>query len=207
MGISYFLGSLPFGWLLGRLAGQDIRRAGSRNIGATNVLRLCGWRYGIAALLLDAAKGAAAALLVAKTWLPSAGGPLPSADWLPPALCGAMAVLGHTFPIWFWFKGGKGVATGAGVVGVLMPWPLAAGLAVFLAVAAFTRYISLGSMSGAAAIALTATLLAAWAPTDAHAVPWPLAIFAWLLAVLIVWLHRANIDRLRRGTESRFGKN
>ena len=115
--LSYLAGSIPFGWILGKMAGVDVRQGGSGNIGATNVLRLCGWRYGVPALLLDAGKG-----VLAASTLASLCPPRPFGDWsdgFAPLACGIMAILGHIFPVWFRFKGGKAVATSAGVMGVL----------------------------------------------------------------------------------------
>ena len=201
LGLSYLCGSIPFGLLLGLLAGVDIRKGGSGNIGATNTLRLCGWRFGVPALLLDAAKGVAAVLVFGAWWQERL---YHGSHWSQPALCGVVAIFGHTFPVWLRFKGGRGVATAAGVLGALMPWALAAGLAIFTLVVARTRYISLGSMTGALALALAATGLALWAPWlrgDPGA--WPLAIFAWGVAGLVFLLHRPNIRRLRAGTENR----
>jgi glycerol-3-phosphate acyltransferase PlsY len=186
---SYLAGSLPFGLLLGRLAGRDIRRHGSGNIGATNVWRVCGWRWGLPAFLLDALKGAAPVLLLA----PWAAGGEASAAW-PAIGCAACAVAGHNFPVWLKFKGGKGVATSLGAMAALMPLPSLVAFAVFAAVVAWKRYISLGSIAGAATFALAAAAVA----------PPPLVACALALSALLILRHRANIARLRAGTEPRF---
>ncbi len=197
---SYLIGSIPFGWILGRIAGRDIRQSGSGNIGATNLYRLCGARYGVPALLLDAAKGVVPVLCFAP---PMAGWPATAAaaasPW-PEVLCGLAAVLGHTFPIWFRFRGGKGVATGAGVLGALFPCPLLLALAVFAGLLAWKRYVSLGSVSAALALALAATALSP-APFGADA---PRVGFAWLVAALVWGRHRGNLRRLWRGEEPPF---
>ena len=181
----YVLGSIPFGLLLTRIAGMgDIRTIGSGNIGATNVLRTGNKGLAAATLLLDGAKGAAAALLAARYGNPEAG-----------LLAGFAAVIGHDFPVWLRFKGGKGVATTLGVIlGAAFPAGLAA-CATWLAVAALFRYSSLAAL---AALAL--------APVYAYfLVGLPAAGLALALAVLGFVRHRANIQRLVAGTESRIG--
>jgi acyl phosphate:glycerol-3-phosphate acyltransferase len=192
--IGYLAGSIPFGLLLGFLAGKDIRQHGSGNIGATNVLRVCGPGWGIPALLLDILKGLAPVLWIA---------PLLEADLLIRVLTGIAAIMGHTFPVWLRFRGGKGVATSAGVVGALLPIPFAVALGVFILTVALSRYISLGSML--ASVALVAAHLAlAEAPFSSRTLP--LTGMALLLCVLVILRHRANIVRLRNGTENRFGQ-
>ena len=180
----YLLGSIPFGLILTRLTGGgDLRAIGSGNIGATNVLRT--GRKGLAAatLLLDMAKGCVA------VWL---AGNLPGGD---PAVGGVAAVLGHCFPVWLKFKGGKGVATLMGVA-LGLAWPIgAAYAAVWLGVLAVSRVSSLSGMSAA-----VAAPVAAYAAGFADYVP-ALA----MLALLVLWLHRANIARLRAGTEPKVG--
>jgi glycerol-3-phosphate acyltransferase PlsY len=182
--IAYLLGSIPFGYLIvRRKVGDDIRHSGSGGTGATNVSRRAGKAAGIFTLLLDALKGSAA-VLIAKT----VGGE----DWVIAAA--AIAVLvGHIFPVWLGFRGGKGVATGAGVFLVLAPVAVLCAGVIFLAIVFSTRYVSLGSMLGAAAIPLFVWLL-----SDSR----PLLIAAVLGALLIVFAHRGNIARLARGTES-----
>ncbi|MGB8274834.1 MAG: glycerol-3-phosphate 1-O-acyltransferase PlsY [Alphaproteobacteria bacterium] len=181
----YALGSIPFGWIVTRLAGLgDIRAIGSGNIGATNVLRT--GRKGLAALTLalDGAKGAAAVLLAAH---------------LAPATAmaaGLGALLGHMFPVWLGFKGGKGVATALGVLAALA-WPVAAvAVGVWLIVALGFRYSSLGALA-----AIVASPFAAWALAC-----WQLALFVAVVGLLVAARHRANIVRLIAGTEPRIGE-
>jgi len=192
--LSYLLGAVPFGLLLGLWAGKDVRREGSGNIGATNVLRTCGAGWGIAALVLDLLKGLVPALLAG--WLAPAG-PI----W--PVLAGLAAVLGHCYPIYLRFAGGKGVATTAGVLLAIMPLPLLVALGVFVLVVALTRYVSLGSMTAAAAL-LIARLLLAEAPWSRAELP--ATLFAAAALILVLARHRDNIRRLLAGTESRFGR-
>jgi glycerol-3-phosphate acyltransferase PlsY len=162
--------------------GADIRQTGSGGTGATNVSRRAGKVAGVVTLLLDAAKGSAAVLLAELT----------HSDWVIAAA--AIAVLvGHIFPVWLGFRGGKGVATGAGVFLVLAPVALLCAGVLFLAIVFFTRYVSLGSMVAAAAIPLFVWLL-----NDSR----PLLFAAVLGALLIVFAHRGNIGRLAHGTES-----
>ena len=186
--LGYLLGSIPFGLVLTRLAGLgDVRAIGSGNIGATNVLRT--GRKGLAAatLLLDAAKGAAAVLLAGALW--------PDMAQLPP-LAGLSAFLGHLYPVWLRFRGGKGVATLIGVVAALL-WPAAlAAAAVWVSALLLTRYSSVGGMAAAVSAPVAATAMGRFDMT---------LLFAGL-ALLVLWRHRANIGRLRRGSEPRIGK-
>ena len=181
--VAYLIGSIPFGYLIVRgKIGADIRQTGSGGTGATNVSRRAGKVAGVVTLLLDAAKGSAAVLLAELT----------HSDWVIAAA--AIAVLvGHIFPVWLGFRGGKGVATGAGVFLVLAPVALLCAGVLFLAIVFFTRYVSLGSMVAAAAIPLFVWLL-----NDSR----PLLFAAVLGALLIVFAHRGNIGRLAHGTES-----
>ena len=187
--IGYGLGSIPFGLILTRLAGLgDVRNIGSGNIGATNVLRT--GRKGLAAatLILDAVKGAAAVLVARLLW--------PDMTQLAP-LAGLFAFLGHLFPVWLKFKGGKGVATLIGVVAALL-WPAALAVALVWILTFFlTRYSSVGGMAAAVAAPVAAFLLGR---PD-------LAILFAGLALLVLWKHRANIGRLFKGTEPKVGKS
>ena len=186
---SYFLGSIPTSWLVVKLVkGQDLRTLGSGNLGATNLFRQLGWRWAVPAALIDVAKGAIPVLVFG----PRAGG-----GDLIPMLLGVTAVLGHVFSVFVNFKGGKGVATGAGVVLGLAPWAVLVALGVWALVVKLTGYVSLGSILAAASLPLGVWLLH---PDRRHLV-W---LFG-LLALLIVILHRANIKRLLAGTEHRFG--
>jgi acyl phosphate:glycerol-3-phosphate acyltransferase len=188
----YLLGSIPFGLVLTRLAGLgDIRKIGSGNIGATNVLRTGRKDLALATLLLDAGKAGAALLIARNLWGDQAGASEIS------YVAGGAAFIGHCYPVWLGFKGGKGVATFFGVLfaGV---WPIAvvAG-ATWLAVAGITRYSSLAALCAAVVAPLAA--LAGGAPDTAA------IFFCVALAALIFWRHRANITRLRAGTEPRIG--
>ena len=186
--VGYLLGSVPFGLILTRLAGLgDVRDIGSGNIGATNVLRT--GRKGLAAatLLLDAAKGAAAVLLVGALW--------PDLSALPP-LAGLGAFLGHLYPIWLRLRGGKGVATLIGVVTALL-WQAALAVAmVWIAALLVTRYSSVGGMAAAVGAPVAAFFLGR---VD-------LALLFTGFALLVLWKHRANIGRLARGEEPKVGK-
>jgi acyl phosphate:glycerol-3-phosphate acyltransferase len=185
LAFGYLLGSIPFGLILTRFAGtQDIRQIGSGNIGATNVLRTGRKSLAAATLLCDMLKGTAAVLVAHYFYGPDLA-----------LLAGIGAFLGHLFPVWLKFKGGKGVATYLGVL-LALAWPAAlAFAAIWLAVAWLTRYSSL-----AALIACAATPAVLWLNTDLREAQ----LFA-LLTVLIVFMHRANIARLIRGTEGRIG--
>jgi glycerol-3-phosphate acyltransferase PlsY len=189
---AYLLGSIPFGLILANIFGSgDVRNEGSGNIGATNVARVAGPLAGILTLILDGAKGAAAVLLAERY---SNG----SAMWM--IIAGLAALIGHCFPIWLKFKGGKGVATAAGVYLALSPLAFLAGLILFILVVAFWRYVSLGSISAAAAMPMLLYFL--WAP---HHAPPPMITFGALaVAMLIVYKHDANLQRLVNGQEPKF---
>ena len=188
--LGYLLGSIPFGLLVTRIGGAaDPRSIGSGNIGATNVLRT--GRKGLAAttLLLDALKGAVAVLIIGRIW------PDPLPPSLPAIIAGAFAFLGHVFPVWLRFHGGKGVATMLGVALALF-WPC--GLAfIFVWLVAFgtTRHSSVGGMAAAVVTPVTAAIMNR---SD-------LTLLFLLLAIIVLWKHRANVERLLDGTEARFG--
>lgn len=190
--VAYALGSIPSAYIAGRLLkGVDLRRHGSGNLGATNVLRTLGAPAALAVLLADAAKGAAAVLWVPRL-VDGTGSPL----W--PMLFGLAAIAGHVRPVFLlWQGGGKGVATAAGVFGALAPVPLLIAVAVFLLVLATTRLMSLGSLSAAAALPLAVAIVRG--PRD------PLVLIGLAVTVFVFWTHRANIGRLRRGVEPRLG--
>jgi glycerol-3-phosphate acyltransferase PlsY len=190
--VAYLLGSIPFGLLVAKVFGRgDVRKEGSGNIGATNVSRVAGPLAGILTLLLDGAKGAAAVLVAGRY-------SNDSAMWM--VIAGLAALVGHCFPVWLKFKGGKGVATAAGVYLALCPPAFLAGLILFLLVAGFSRYVSLGSV--AAAVAMPLLMYFLWAP---HHAPPPVITFGALaVAVLIVYKHDGNLQRLVEGTEPKF---
>jgi len=193
----YLLGSVPFGLLAARLKGVDIRKQGSGNIGATNVWRVCGWRYGLPVFALDVVKGIAA-VLIARCLVVRLGG---DAAWTP--IAAALAcVLGHSFPVWLGFKGGKGVATSLGVFLGLMPLPSLVALVSWAVVFKMSGYVSLASI--VAAVVLPAAAMAMQFTPWAYG--WPSAGFATFAGVLVIVRHRANIARLRAGTENRFGR-
>ena len=188
---AFGLGSTPFAYLAGRaLRGIDLRQHGSGNLGATNVYRTLGAVPAVVVLLLDAVKGALPALL------------FPAWAGLAPAwgiAFGGLAIAGHVRPYGGLFRGGgKGVATAAGVFAALTPVACAIALVAFVAVVATTRYVSLGSMTAGAVLAATAVL------RDGAASP--VALAACAVAAFLVWTHRANIGRLRRGEEARLGR-
>jgi glycerol-3-phosphate acyltransferase PlsY len=193
--LGYLLGSIPFGYLLVRVTGGgDIRFQGSGNIGATNVARTSGWSVGIATLVLDAAKGFMA------VWLTEH---FSRGNIRFMIYAGLAAILGHMFPAWLRFEGGKGVATALGVF-LAICWPaLAAAVLLFLLVVLFWRYVSLGSVSAAAALPLLVYLL--YAP--GHAPPTAVSVSTLVAAVMVIFKHRANIERLLAGTEPRFEMN
>jgi acyl phosphate:glycerol-3-phosphate acyltransferase len=189
---AYLLGSIPFGLLLARLfGGGDVRKAGSGNIGATNVARVVGPLAGILTLVFDTAKGAAA------VWL-SGRVTNESATWM--MVAGFAVLLGHCFPVWLKYRGGKGVATALGVFLVLCPLAAVSALLLFLICVAYWRYVSLGSVAAAAAMPLLTYFL--WAP---HHAP-PIIIDAGTLAIalLVIYKHDGNLQRLVEGTEPRF---
>jgi len=199
LGIAYLLGSIPFGLLAGFLAGTDVRKHGSGNIGFTNVLRVCGARWGVPVLILDILKGTAPVLWITPALMPGAG-------TLVLVLTGFAAILGHSFPVWLGFRGGKGVATSAGVVAVLMGQAFLVALATWLVVVAASRIISLGSiLAGVALVAGHVAIL--WARGESPWAPeiWPLTATAIALCLLVIVRHRSNIQRLLAGTESRIG--
>jgi len=183
----YLLGSIPFSyWVARRFGVSDVRTVGSGNVGATNVMRTAGKTAGLLAFALDALKGTAASLLALR--LAPAGA--------SPAWAAVGAVLGHMFPVWLGFRGGKGVATGAGALLPLAPIATVAGVTAFALVLAAFRYVSLASVTGAAVLAAAAANLDASRPAAPAAAG---------LAALIAWKHRRNLARLARGTEPRLG--
>jgi acyl phosphate:glycerol-3-phosphate acyltransferase len=195
---AYLLGSIPTGFLVGKSKGIDIRKVGSGNIGATNAFRILGKPAGILVLLADALKGWVAVAVVAPLIQASVApwfGQL-TAEWLRLAAALA-AVLGHNYTCFLFFKGGKGVATSAGVLTALVPWALVIILAVFILVVALTRYISLGSISAAFTLPF-----ATWITTNSI----NMTIVTAVMGILAIYKHRGNIKRLLDGTENQFGR-
>lgn len=212
--LAYLAGSVPFGYLAGRLKGVDIRQLGSHNVGATNVGRVLGRRLGLTVFGLDVLKGAIPVTAVG-LWLHFAS------PWSEPSptmfglwmLSAFAAIAGHVWPIWLRFRGGKGVATSLGVLLALYPfftWPGLVALATWVVVTLVSRYVSLGSI--VAAIVFVGTLFAksllsvsggTWAPQRI----WPLLAFGLLMSFLIIWRHRGNIGRLLAGTENKIGSS
>lgn len=187
---AYLVGAIPTSYLVVRaIKGVDLRTLGSGNLGATNLYRVLGFRYAIPVALFDVAKGLFAVAVLA----PRAG----AADLVPVYLGGA-AVLGHVFSPFVGFRGGKGVATGAGVVLGLAPWAFLTGLATWVVVVFATGYVSVGSLLAAVSLPLAVF----WLHPERRSLIWAFA----LLAAAVVVLHRANIARLFAGTEHRFGR-
>lgn len=190
LAIAYLAGAIPMTWIVARVgAGVDLRTVGSGNLGATNLYRALGWKYAIPAGLFDIAKGALPTAL-----LPPRIGP---EAWVPLAV-GAAAIVGHVFSVFVRFRGGKGVATAAGVVLALAPVPLLISFVLWAGIVALTGYVSLGSMAGAVAFPISAWALGT---DNRYVVPVGAA-----LAGFIVITHRSNLVRLLRGTEHRFGR-
>jgi len=185
--LAYLVGSIPFAFLLSRQQGVDLRRAGSGNVGATNVLRTTGVRAAVLAMVLDAMKGTVA-VLVAESL---------SAGLVAPVAAAFASVVGHVYPVWLRFRGGKGVATAAGAFAVLAPAALMVAAVVFLVAVSVTRFISVGSIAGA----VTLTVVAA-----ASGAPEIVTIGAAASAVIIIHGHRGNLARLVAGTERRIGQ-
>jgi|YNPBryantNP2012_1023418.scaffolds.fasta_scaffold10960_3 glycerol-3-phosphate acyltransferase PlsY len=194
--VGYLLGSVPTGFLMGRARGVDLRSVGSGNIGATNALRVLGKKAGAIVLILDAAKGALACWGVPR--LATAIGPTVGADQtLLSVLAGAGAILGHNYTCWLRFRGGKGVATSAGVLAVITPAALLLATAVWVIVFAVGRYVSLASISAALALPFLVWF------TKGNSF---LAAFAVVMSAVVIYAHRSNIKRLMNGTEHRFGR-
>jgi glycerol-3-phosphate acyltransferase PlsY len=203
----YLVGAIPFGWLIGTMRGVDIRQLGSKNIGATNCGRVCGWPFGVAAFLLDVAKGFVP-VFTAVAWIPGVTAACLDIDhgglvwhWVVVVGVAACPILGHVFPIYLGFRGGKAVATALGVVLALpmLRWPALAAFGLWVIQTAASGYVSVGST--AAAMALGAGYLwreqtRAW--NDYLAV----TLFVLLLVIMVIARHRSNYARLLKGTEN-----
>jgi glycerol-3-phosphate acyltransferase PlsY len=185
--LGYAIGSVPFAFLLARRAGIDVRVAGSGNVGAANVLRTSGLPLGVTVMALDITKGAATVLAAY----------VAAASVQSMAAAGVAAVVGHVYPVWLRFHGGKGVAVAAGAFAILAPLATVIATLVFLAAVGLTRVISLGSV--AATLTLPPAAWLAGAPRSVLAA-------ASGIAILILFRHRANVRRIARGTEHRFGE-
>jgi glycerol-3-phosphate acyltransferase PlsY len=184
--LGYLAGSVPFAFLLARRAGVDVRVMGSGNVGAANVLRTTGAWRGVVVMTLDVAKGAMAVLIA---YMTAGGAPMA-------AVTGAAAVVGHIYPVWLRFQGGKGVAVAAGVFGVLSPLATGVAALLFLLTVSATRYISLGSIAATLALPPVAWLTGA---------PGVVVTAASCTGILILFRHRANLRRLVSGTERKMG--
>jgi len=189
---SYLVGAIPFGLLIGKLAGIDVRAAGSGNIGATNVNRLLGKKLGLVTLLLDCLKGFLP-IFVSSQFLSAGSG---QSSWI--LLCGIMAVVGHMFPIYLGFKGGKGVATGLGVFLFLSLPAIGISLLVFIGVVAVTGFVSAGSLLASGLFPLWLWLLGQ---------PAGVILTGFVIALLIWMKHHENIGRLIRGQEKSWKKD
>jgi len=195
---SYLLGSIPFGYIAGRIAGIDIRTFGSGNVGATNVIRTLGKGYGYPVFALDFLKGFGAvkmSILVAARM---------QSEWNPSEMFGIAAaissVIGHSFPIWLRFKGGKGVATSAGALMGLAPVAALVGIAIWILTFWLTRYVSVASIAAAAALPFVILVTTRLSRTTGKL----LFYSSVCLAAVVIWRHRSNLSRLIRGTEPRF---
>lgn len=217
--IAFLLGSIPFGLIIAKAKGINIREHGSGNIGATNVLRVVGKKYGITCLLLDALKGFVPTVIaISLIRFPGIQNPMTLSGLLPHAsefpmltaqmfqvLAGLCAILGHNYSPWVGFKGGKGIATSAGVLIALMPAAVVILIAIWGLVFLFSRCVSLASILAAGALPLV-TLWGSWLHGKIQNGTWnkPLFAFSIIIAVLAIWKHRSNIQRLLAGTEHRF---
>lgn len=189
--LSYLVGAIPFGLVIGKIVGADVREQGSKNIGATNVSRVLGKKLGFLTLLCDLAKGILP-MAIASHFLPESD---QKVIWV--SMCGVTAVVGHMYPIYLKFKGGKGVATGLGVFLFLSPLSIAISLVIFIGIVWSTGYVSAGSLAASALIPLWLLLF------DAH---WVVILAAAIIALLIWVKHHENIGRLIRGEEKSWKK-
>ena len=198
--VAYLLGSIPTGYLVARSRGIDIRTVGSGNIGATNVFRTLGKPAGIFVLIVDALKGFVSCYfvgrLVYRAFVGNVEDNSATHEYLK-IVGGFLAILGHNYTCWLKFKGGKGIATSAGVVLGLLPSALAVSLGVFLVMFALTRYVSVGSISGAFVLPFAAW----WFGRSTRMI-----VVGAIIGALAIYKHRTNIRRLMNGTENRFGR-
>lgn len=204
--LAYLIGSFPSGFIAGRFCGVDLRTAGSGNIGATNALRVLGKKWGYTVFAADAFKGALAVLCgLGLAKLPAFQGASPVHIGVIAAL---FAIIGHSFPVWLGFKGGKGIATSAGIMFVLFPGAVfASGLFIWLLLFFTTRFVSVASLGAAVTLPTASILLYFFGSPDAwffgHCDPM-LAVISGIMSALAIWRHKDNIKRLIAGTEKRF---
>jgi glycerol-3-phosphate acyltransferase PlsY len=191
----YLVGSIPTGYLLGKSRGLDIRQHGSGNIGATNVWRVMGWKWGLPAFIADVLKGFLL-LFILREYL--IADPSEWQSQLLLVLCGLAAIIGHNYTPWLGFKGGKGIATSAGVLGALMPLVLAVAFTLWVVLTLVTRYVSVGSVAAAISLAPLAWFF--------YPGQWILFGLACLAGVLAIYRHKSNIQRLLAGTELKIGQ-
>jgi acyl phosphate:glycerol-3-phosphate acyltransferase len=192
---AYLLGSIPFGFLISRALGIDIRTKGSGNIGATNVFRMVGKKWGLLCFLLDFLKGLVSAWVLPMFLLTASD--LGAHPHLP-LLAGALAILGHNFPVWLKFKGGKGIATSGGVIVAVAPWCMLSAAVIWVGCMLISRIVSLSSILAAVAVITSAWIFYAHDPI--------LAGILSALGLIAIYRHRSNIQRLLKGEEHRFGK-
>lgn len=193
----YLLGSIPTGFLVAQAKGIDIRSVGSGNIGATNAFRVLGKPAGVFVLLMDALKGWLAVVVLPRLVLHLFAGPEdPSRSEQFQTIAGVCAILGHNYTCWLSFKGGKGIATSAGVLAALVPWALVIILSLWIILSALTRYVSVGSL-----VASFTLPFACWATGES----WTKIIVTGAMGAMAIYKHKANIQRLLNGTESRIG--
>jgi glycerol-3-phosphate acyltransferase PlsY len=199
--VAYFLGSIPWGYLAGKLNGIDLHKEGSGSTGATNALRVLGKPWGYTVFALDTLKGSLAviaAFQISSRFFAST----PTETISTGVVAAIFAVIGHSYPVWLKFQGGKGIATSAGIMLALFPWPVFAfGLFVWLVLFYSTRFVSVASLG--AAVALPTASAAMWYLGDCDAIRTSIAA---AMCVLAVWRHKSNISRLIAGTEKRFEK-
>jgi glycerol-3-phosphate acyltransferase PlsY len=197
--VSYLIGSIPSGYLAGRLGGVDIRRIGSGNIGATNVTRTLGKKYGYPVFAADFGKGLIAAVVASRIGQQPAA--IASAD-IYEIVAAVFCVLGNTFPVWLGFRGGKGVAVSAGLLFALMPWAALIVMVGWMLLFFWTRYVSLASIIAALFLPLIVFLLLRLG----RMTEWSFLYVSIALTTLVILRHRSNISRLLIGTEERFNK-
>lgn len=198
--VAYLLGTLMGGMLVGRVrGGVDLRTSGSGNVGASNALRTQGAKFALAVLVIDVVKGVIAALIVPDLQWPLPGAMTTGLDALPFA-CGGAAALGHIYPVWYGFKGGKGAATLTGIYGALLPTALPWMLTSFVLVLVFTGYAGLSTLTAALTALLYVTCF------DEHGIYSAPGVFTLAMAALVFYTHRGNLIRVWQGRESRFEK-